>query len=195
MRLIVGLGNPGPQYASTRHNLGFMAADAFATQLKADWKLWGSSKNCDLIQTTYKDEKILLLKPLTFMNLSGQAVVAVAHFFKVLPEEICAIHDELDLPFGEVRLKIGGGEGGNNGLKSLSSSLSTSEYARVRMGIGRPPHPAMDPANYVLSPFGSGDWTAVEDMIQRALRGMEAFIAGPETFKREMNVLNRKTKA
>jgi len=194
MRLIIGLGNPGSEYARTRHNVGFMAIEALATELKADWKMWGPGKNSELAQASIKGEKVILQKPLTYMNLSGQAAVAAAHFFKILPEDILAIHDDLDLPFGDVRLKIGGGAGGNNGLKSLTASLATPNFARVRMGIGRPPHPAMDPADFVLSPFGSADWTTVEDMISRAIRGIEAFVAGPEAFKREMNSLNQRTK-
>lgn len=194
MKLIVGLGNPGPEYAQTRHNLGFMALDALADEMDFSFSLWGQPKNCDLAQITIRGEKVALLKPLTYMNLSGQAAVQVAHFFKILPNEICVLQDEIDLPFGDVRLKVGGGDGGHNGLKSLTKSLSSPAYARVRMGVGRPPHPEMDPADFLLSPFGSQDWPTVEDMIQRALRGINAFVAGPEAFTREMNALNKRKK-
>ncbi len=194
MKLLIGLGNPGPEYAETRHNIGFITVTKLAEELKADWKLWGPAKNCELAQATQAGEKIVLLKPLTFMNLSGQAAVAAAHFFKILPEDICAIHDDLDLPFGDVRLKVGGGTGGNNGLKSMTQCLATPEYARIRMGIGRPPHAAMDPADYVLGRFGTADWSTVDDMIQRAHRAVAAFMGGPEAFAREMNSLNRKKK-
>ncbi|MBI3542908.1 MAG: aminoacyl-tRNA hydrolase [Deltaproteobacteria bacterium] len=194
MRLIIGLGNPGQQYASTRHNLGFMVADKLASDLKADFKLWGPGKICDLAQTSLGGEKILLLKPLTFMNLSGQAAVAVASFFKVLPDEIVAVHDEVDLPFGDVRLKIGGGEGGHNGLKSLTKSLSSAQYARIRMGVGRPPHPGMETADFVLAPFGNADWPTVDDMVERAIQGITAFAKGNDAFTREMNRLNQKKK-
>ena len=194
MKLIIGLGNPGPEYAETRHNIGFMAISKFAEVLKADWKLWGPAKNCDLAQATVDGEKVILLKPLTFMNLSGQAAVAAAHFFKILPEEICVLHDDLDLPFGDVRLKIGGGAGGNNGLKSLTQCLATPEYARIRLGIGRPPHAGMDPSDHVLGRFGPADWIMVDDMIQRALTATAAFIDGPKAFTNEMNSLNRKKK-
>lgn len=193
-KLIIGLGNPGAQYANTRHNIGFMVVDAQATEAKSNWKIWGPGSNSELAQLTLGGEKLILQKPLTFMNLSGQAVVAAAHFYKILPEDICVIHDELDLPFGDVRLKVGGGEGGHNGLKSISKCLSTGAYARIRMGVGRPPHVAMDPADFVLAPFGHADWTTVDDMIQRALRGIQAFTASPEAFKREMNTLNQKAK-
>ena len=193
-KLIVGVGNPGAQYANTRHNIGFMVVEAQATTSKSNWKIWGTGSNCEIAQATLGSEKIILQKPLTFMNLSGQAVVGAAHFYKILPEDICVIHDELDLAFGEVRLKVGGGEGGHNGLKSISKCLSDPGYARIRMGVGRPPHAAMDPADFVLAPFGHADWTTVDDMIQRALRGIAAFAAGPEAFKREMNTLNQKVK-
>jgi PTH1 family peptidyl-tRNA hydrolase len=121
VKLIVGLGNPGSQYAQTRHNVGFMVVDRLAIDLRVDFKLWGQQRNCELAQATLEGEKIILIKPITYMNLSGQAAVAAAHFFKILPEDVCAIHDELDLPFGDVRLKIGGGEGGHNGLKSMTN--------------------------------------------------------------------------
>lgn len=194
MKLIIGLGNPGPQYAHTRHNLGFMAVEALASELGASWKIWGQGSHSEIAQATLKGEKVILQKPLTYMNLSGQAAVAAAHFFKILPDEILVIHDDLDLPFGDVRLKVGGGEGGQNGLKSITKSLSSSAYARVRMGIGRPPHAGMDPADWVLKPFGSADWTVVDNMVQRALQGIGAFASGPDAFKREMNTLNARPK-
>jgi peptidyl-tRNA hydrolase, PTH1 family len=194
MRLIIGLGNPGPQYAQTRHNVGFMAVDKLAGDLRADWKLWGQSRNCELAQSSLGSEKVVLLKPITFMNLSGQAAVGAAHFFKILPDEICVIHDDLDLPFGDVRLKVGGGDGGHNGLKSVTKSLSSPLYARIRMGVGRPPHPQMDPADFVLAPFGNADWTMVDDMIEKALRGVTAFVGGEAAFTREMNALNKRKK-
>lgn len=194
MKLIVGLGNPGPQYAQTRHNLGFMVVDKLAEELGVSFKLWGPGSQSDMAQGSYKGEKVILLKPLTFMNLSGQSAVAAAHFFKILPEDVVAIHDELDLAFGDVRLKVGGGEGGHNGLKSLTKCLSTPNYARVRMGVGRPPHPGMDPADWVLKAFGSSDWTEVDSMIQRALQGLAAFVAGPDAFKRQMNTMNQRPK-
>jgi PTH1 family peptidyl-tRNA hydrolase len=194
MKLIVGLGNPGAEYAETRHNIGFIAVDAQASALKADFKLWGPGKNSEIAQAAIKSEKVILQKPLTYMNLSGQAAVAAAHFFKILPEDICVIHDDLDLPFGDVRLKIGGGDGGHNGLKSLTKCLATPNYARIRMGIGRPTHPGQDPASFVLAPFGMADWTTVDDMLQRSLRAIEAFVAGPDAFSREMNSANKKKK-
>lgn len=193
MKLIIGLGNPGPEYADTRHNVGFMAVEAFASDHRTDFKLWGPAKNCELAQLTLDGEKLLLLKPLTFMNLSGQAAVAAAHFFKVLPEDILAIHDELDLPFGDVRLKVGGGEGGHNGLRSLTKCLSTSSYSRIRMGIGKPPHPSQDPADFVLGSFAKGELTTVEDMLERSLKAIDAFSKGSAAFSRLMNTMNKRS--
>lgn len=194
MKLIVGLGNPGPQYATTWHNVGFMVIDNLARELKTSFKVWGPGSNSELAQAELKDEKILLQKPLTYMNLSGQAAVAAAHYFKVLPEDILVIHDDMDLELGDVRLKIGGGDAGHNGLKSLTKSLSTNAYCRVRLGIGRPRHAEMDPKDHVLGQIRDADLTAVEDMIQRAIRGIQAFASGPDAFNREMNTLNRREK-
>ncbi|MBI2605901.1 MAG: aminoacyl-tRNA hydrolase [Deltaproteobacteria bacterium] len=191
MRLIVGLGNPGRDYENNRHNVGFMAVDAFVHELGETWKFWGPGKNSEVAQASIDGEKIIFQKPLTFMNLSGQAVVAAATFFKVLPEDICAVHDDLDLPFGEVRLKAGGGDGGHNGLKSLTKALTSPDYARVRMGIGRPPHPGMDAAAFVLQDFSNSEFDTVDAMIGHAIQGMKAFAGGGEKFRLEMNTLNR----
>ncbi len=192
MKLIVGLGNPGSQYANTRHNIGFMVADTFAHDIGADFKIWGQGKICELAQGQIGNEKVLILKPLTFMNDSGFAVVMTATFFKILPEDICAIHDDLDLPFNNIRLKVGGGDGGHNGLKSMTKSLNSSNYGRVRIGIGRPPHPDMETADYVLGAFSRDEDKEVDGIIDRSIDGIKAFCSGPESFLKEMNVLNRK---
>jgi PTH1 family peptidyl-tRNA hydrolase len=194
MKLIIGLGNPGPEYAKTRHNIGFMTMDEVADEISADWKLWGPGKICEMAEATSQGEKLILLRPQTYMNLSGQAAVAVASYYKILPDEICVIHDEVDLPFGEVRLKVGGGDAGHNGLKSLTKCLSSNMYSRIRMGVGRSEHPEKETADHVLSAFGSADWTTVDDMIQRALQGVRAFAAGPDNFLREMNSMNKRPK-
>src|SRR3978361_2294863 len=133
--LVVGLGNPGREYAGNRHNAGFMEADLLA--YRGGVKFGGA-------------------KPLTFMNLSGAPVAALCQFFKVPVENVVAVHDELDVPFGQVRAKRGGGEGGHNGLRSMSKSLAAKEYARVRFGIGRPPG-RQGPAGYVLSDFAGAE--------------------------------------
>ena len=152
--LVVGLGNPGPKYAATRHNVGFMVVDELAertTPMPATFSVHKRS-NAEIAQVRISGRPVILAKPRSFMNLSGGPVKALASYFGVEPADIVVIHDELDLEPGVVRLKLGGGENGHNGLKSTSKSLGTREYIRVRMGIGRPPG-RMDPADYVLRPI------------------------------------------
>lgn len=161
--LVVGLGNPGPKYAQNRHNVGFMVADLLAQQIggrvggdaSKSWKRNARARAmvCEgRLGAVGDSHRALLLKPLTYMNISGQAVGPLAVYFKVPNERVIVVHDELDLPYGVVRLKSGGGEGGHNGLKSLTSVLGGRDYVRVRVGIGRPPG-RMDAASYVLRDF------------------------------------------
>ena len=192
MKLIVGLGNPGAQYENTRHNIGFMVVDAFVHDLGENFRIWGEGKIGELAQVSHQGEKILLLKPLTFMNLSGQAVLQAAHYFKVLPEDVCVLHDDLDLPFGDVRLKIGGGDGGHNGLKSVTQLLTTSNYSRIRLGIGRPENARMDVANFVLEDFSESQFSTVDQMIDQGIIGINAFVDGVDKFKKEMNLMNKR---
>jgi peptidyl-tRNA hydrolase, PTH1 family len=174
--LVVGLGNPGKEYAGNRHNVGFMVADLLAARVGAKF---GRSKRAHAevaegrLDTT--GPKLVLVKPLTYMNLSGAPVVATAQFFKVPVSNVIAVHDELDVPFGQVRAKRGGGEGGHNGLRSMSKSLSSKEYARVRFGIGRPPG-RQDPADYVLSDFSGAERKELEFLVDRAADVVEAVV-------------------
>lgn len=177
--LVVGLGNPGKEYAGNRHNVGFMVADLLASRVGARF---GRHKRAHaevaegrLPGGAAGGPRLVLAKPLTFMNLSGAPVAALAQFFKVPVEQIVAVHDELDLPYGQVRAKWGGGEGGHNGLRSMSRSLATKEYARVRFGIGRPPG-RQDPADYVLSDFGAVERKELEFLVDRAADVVEAVI-------------------
>ena len=174
--LVVGLGNPGKEYAANRHNVGFMVADLLASRLGAKF---GRAKraHADVAEGRlgFGGPKLILAKPLTFMNLSGAPVVALAQFFKVPIERVIAVHDELDVPYGQVRAKRGGGEGGHNGLRSMSKSLSSKEYARVRFGIGRPPG-RQDPADYVLSDFGASERKELEFLVDRAADVVEAVV-------------------
>jgi len=162
--LIVGLGNPGPTYESTRHNIGFMVIDALV-------KLY----NAQTISTTsfqgelFKFENHFLLKPLTYMNLSGNSIVAVKKFYKI--EEVLVIHDDLDLPFGTLRFKRGGGHGGHNGLKSTDEKISR-EYIRVRMGIGKPEYKG-EVSSYVLSNFDTQESQYLAEWITHACKAVE----------------------
>lgn len=137
--LIVGLGNPGAEYEHTRHNAGFMAIEYFANEvLKLSSSEWREKFNGYFCSTQWSNQKILLLKPDTYMNESGRAVSAACKFFKISPEQVCVLHDELDIPLGSAKCKLGGGDGGHNGLKSISQSLGTKNYNRIRIGISRP---------------------------------------------------------
>lgn len=153
--LIVGLGNPRPQYEATRHNVGFMVADVLAARIGAKFSSHKKS-NSEVIQARLSDRPVVVAKPRTFMNLSGQPVAALARFFSVNPGNIVIVHDELDIEFGSIRLKLGGGEGGHNGLRSISQQLGTKDYLRTRVGVGRPPG-RMDAAAYVLKPFSAAE--------------------------------------
>ena len=174
--LVVGLGNPGREYAANRHNVGFMVADLVASRVGGRF---GRPKRVVAEAAEgrlgFGGPKLIVVKPLTFMNLSGAPVVALAQFFKVPAENVVAVHDELDVPYGQVRVKRGGGEGGHNGLRSMSKSLGSKEYARVRFGIGRPPG-RQDPADYVLSDFSGAERKELEFLVDRAADMVEAVV-------------------
>lgn len=165
--LLVGLGNPGPKYIHTRHNIGFMVIDEMIKRYNAQ-KLSSSSFNGEL----FKFSNHYLLKPLTFMNLSGESIVAVKNFYKI--EEVVVIHDDLDLPFGAIRFKRGGGHGGHNGLKSTDEKIS-QDYIRVRMGIGKPQHKG-EVASYVLSDFSDIEGKYLNGWIGAACDALEALL-------------------
>ena len=174
--LLVGLGNPGREYAANRHNVGFMVADLLATRMGARF---GRHKRAHAEVAEGRlfvgGPRAVLVKPLTYMNLSGAPVVALAQFYKVPVEQVVAVHDELDVPYGQLRVKRGGGEGGHNGLRSMSKSLGSKEYARVRFGIGRPPG-RQDPADYVLSDFSGAERKELEFLVDRAADVVESVV-------------------
>ncbi|MBN1174332.1 MAG: aminoacyl-tRNA hydrolase [Micromonosporaceae bacterium] len=174
--LVVGLGNPGPEYRDNRHNIGFMVADVLAKRMSA--RLSRHRRAVAVVgegRLTLGGARIVLAKPLTYMNLSGGPVAGLARFYKVSVERILVIHDELDLPYAQLRVKRGGGEGGHNGLRSISQSLGSREYVRVRFGIGRPPG-RMDPAAYVLTNFSGVERKELEFLIDRCADAAEAVI-------------------
>jgi PTH1 family peptidyl-tRNA hydrolase len=172
--LIVGLGNPGPRYAATRHNAGFFVLDELAGRIGSRFKVHKGS--VELAEGRLAGRSVLLAKPRSYMNLSGGPVAQVSRFFKLEPARIVVVHDELDLPFGAVRLKRGGGEGGHNGLKSITAALGTRDYLRVRFGIGRPPG-QQDPAEYVLREFTAAEGKDLEYLIDRAADAAEAVVS------------------
>lgn len=172
--LVVGLGNPGTEYERTRHNVGFLVADVLAERVGGRFAVHKKS-GADLLQARLDGRQVLIAKPRSFMNLSGRPVAALAKFFSVPPTEVIVVHDELDLQFGEIRLKRGGGEGGHNGLRSVSSALTTKDYLRTRIGIGRPPG-RQDPADYVLKPFSAPERKEVPVIVEQAADAVELLL-------------------
>ena len=171
MWLVVGLGNPGREYASHRHNVGFMAIDALADEVRADAfreKFSGQYAKAEIC-----GEQVILLKPMTYMNESGRSVQPAMAFFKVAPAQLLVIHDELDLPFGTVRLKLGGGHAGHNGLRSIMAHAGGGDFGRVRVGIGRPPAGFRgEVADYVLSAFDPVERAALPDGLRQATQSV-----------------------
>ena len=172
--MVVGLGNPGPQYAKTRHNLGFMVADLLAARMGTSFKLHKRS-GAEVVTGRLGGRPVVLAKPRTYMNESGRHVGPLAKFYSVAPGEVIVIHDELDIDFGRVRLKLGGGEGGHNGLRSIANSLGTKDFQRVRVGIGRPPG-RKDPAAFVLEPFKAAERPEVPALCELAADATELLV-------------------
>lgn len=171
--LIVGLGNPGARYAATRHNIGFAVVDLLADRAGARFKAHRS--RCDIVETRLEGASVVLAKPRSFMNESGGPVTAAARFFKIPVERVVVAHDELDLDFGVIRLKRGGGAGGHNGLRSVASALGSPEFSRVRFGIGRPPG-RQDPADFVLREFAPSERKELPYLVDRAADAAEALL-------------------
>jgi PTH1 family peptidyl-tRNA hydrolase len=176
--MVVGLGNPGREYAHNRHNVGFGVAELIADRIGARFSRHKRAV-ADVAEgrlgAGVDAPRLVLAKPLTYMNLSGGPAAALSQFYKIEPSNIIAVHDELDLPYGQVRTKLGGGEGGHNGLRSLTSSLGTKDYLRVRIGIGRPPG-RQDPADFVLSDFSAVERKELEFLVDRAADIAESLI-------------------
>lgn len=166
MILVVGLGNPGRRYEETRHNVGFMVAERVVNRAGGSWREKFRGR---FAQIEVGSERVAVLEPHTYMNESGGSVRPAATFFKVPPTGLLVVHDELDLPFGQIRLKEGGGDAGHKGLKSITSHLGSPDYMRLRIGIGRPP-PGFrgDAADYVLQAFASAERAELEDVVDRA---------------------------
>jgi PTH1 family peptidyl-tRNA hydrolase len=178
MWMVVGLGNPGREYARHRHNIGFGVADLIARRAGV---AIGRHRRAvaevgeGRLGIGAEVPRLVVVKPMAYMNLCGGPVATLARFYKVDPAQIVVIHDELDLPYGTLRAKFGGGEGGHNGLRSISQSLSTKDYPRLRFGIGRPPG-RQDPADYVLSDFSSAEQKDLEYLIDRSADMVESMI-------------------
>ncbi|HYB37364.1 MAG TPA: aminoacyl-tRNA hydrolase [Mycobacterium sp.] len=172
--LVVGLGNPGPNYAQTRHNLGFMVADLLAARLGSTFKAHKRS-GAEVVTGRLGGHSVVLAKPRSYMNESGRQVAPLAKFYSVPPADIVVIHDDLDLELGRIRLKLGGGEGGHNGLRSVATALGTKDFQRVRIGIGRPPG-RKDPAAFVLENFTAAERPEVPTICEQAADAAELLI-------------------
>ncbi len=176
IKLLVGLGNPGSEYEGTRHNAGFGWADSAARELKLSLAM-DRSYHGQVARGQVRGQTVWLLKPQTFMNLSGKSVAALARFFKIQPAEILVAHDELDLPPGQVKLKFGGGHAGQNGLRDIHAQLGSSDYWRLRIGIGHPGDKS-EVSNWVLGKPSPDQRTAMEDAVARSIQALPLLLAG-----------------
>lgn len=189
LHILVGLGNPGRQYAGTRHNVGFVLIDMLAVRLEAR----GMRLQSDALVTTaqYEGHKVLLAKPQTYMNLSGKSVQSLARFYKAKLDRLLVAHDDLDLPLGTIRLRPGGGPGGQKGVASTIETLGSQDFSRLRIGIGRPPG-RMDPAAYVLQEFSKREMEALSAVLGRAADAALAFVR--DGIEPAMNRFNRNSR-
>jgi PTH1 family peptidyl-tRNA hydrolase len=183
--LLIGLGNPGREYRDNRHNLGFMVIDRLIVRLNAR----GMKVQSKAIVTTvtYEDRKLILAKPQTYMNLSGQSAQGLLNFYKIPVENMLIAHDDLDIPFGTIRIRPGGGPGGQRGMASTIERLGTKDFPRLRIGIGRPPG-RMDPAAYVLQDFSREEMKVLSEVVDRAAEAALTFVV--DGLNKAMNKYN-----
>jgi PTH1 family peptidyl-tRNA hydrolase len=188
MKLIAGLGNPGKKYETTRHNFGFILIDELADRWNGCFENSSKFKGeyCEIRHPEH--QKIFLLKPQTFMNLSGQSVGLLAQFYKLGPQDILILHDEIELPFGRLRFARKGRSAGHNGLKSVQECLGTQEYHRLKLGVGRPVEVQQDLADHVLQKFSKNDFKILPNIIQKAADGVETYLS--DGIDRAMNLFN-----
>lgn len=172
--LVVGLGNPGPQYATTRHNVGFLVADVLADRIGTGFKLHKKS-GADVVTGRLGGKSVVVAKPRTYMNESGRHVGPLAKFYSIAPADVIVLHDELDIDFGRIRLKFGGGAAGHNGLRSVGSALGTNDFGRVRIGIGRPPG-RQSGASFVLENFNSRERPELGVIVEQSADAAELLI-------------------
>jgi len=179
VKLIVGLGNPGRDYRWTRHNVGFLLVERLAEKNGIDLAKRGLKSIYGRGKIGKKD--VILAKPQTFMNLSGEAVQRLLRFFKIPPEDLIVLHDDLDLPFGKIRIRLQGGAGGHKGIKSIIESLGVDVFVRFKVGIGRPGKAGQDPADFVLEPLSGGEREELKEMVNRNAEAVEILLLeGPQ---------------
>jgi PTH1 family peptidyl-tRNA hydrolase len=187
LKLLVGLGNPGPDYARTRHNVGFLVADEVARLTGAGFTL--RKFGAEVAEATDGGERFWIVKPQTYMNHSGEAVGAAMRFWKLSPADLVVVHDDLELDSFRVQVKVGGGHGGHNGLKSVNAHVGSPEYARVRVGVGRPPA-QVDPADWVLGRFPRAEDGQVVDVVERGAAAARMVVV--DGAAKAMNEFNRR---
>jgi PTH1 family peptidyl-tRNA hydrolase len=183
--LLIGLGNPGREYANTRHNFGFMVVDRIAVRLNA--RGMKVQSKAIVMDARYEERKLLLAKPQTYMNLSGQSVQGLVHFYKIPLEHVMILSDDLDLSYGTIRIRASGGPGGQRGLSSILEKLGTKDVPRMRLGIGRPPG-RMDPADYVLQNFSKDESSLLSETLDRAADAALTFVT--DGLEKAMNQFN-----
>jgi len=188
--LIVGLGNPGRDYKDNRHNVGFMLVDRLTVRLNA--RMSRLQAKALVASINYEGKKLILAKPQTYMNLSGQSIQGLARFYKIPLENMIVAHDDLDLPFGAIRIRPGGGPGGQKGVASTIERLGSKDFPRLRIGIGRPPG-RMDPADYVLQDFSKADQPLLSEILDRAADAVMTFVT--EGLNPAMNKFNGEIQA
>ncbi|EST51748.1 peptidyl-tRNA hydrolase [Brevibacillus panacihumi W25] len=185
MKVVIGLGNPGKKYEDTRHNAGFMAID----KISENWGIPVSSNKFRALigEGRAQGEKVLLVKPQTYMNLSGESIAEILRFYKLTPDDLVVIFDDLDLPTGQLRLREKGSAGGHNGIKSMIQHLGTQEFKRIKVGIGRP-EPGRSVSDYVLQSFPSGERKEIDEAVSRAADAADMWVREP--FLKVMNHFN-----
>ncbi len=191
MKLIVGLGNPGPKYRHTRHNIGFLAVERLAERLGAS----RSASKFDALAFEAKigDEPVWIIEPQTFMNLSGRSVSQFCRFYKLKAEDVIVLHDEIDLPLGRMRIKQGGGPAGHNGLRSIIADIGSQEFFRIRMGVGRPMEANLQVVDWVLQPFADNEADRVTDLVQVSAEAVPFLVQ--EGLEKAQERYNRKVAA
>jgi PTH1 family peptidyl-tRNA hydrolase len=174
MKIIAGLGNPGPKYLMTRHNAGFLVVDALIQTNKCS-QITQEHKS-QVCKFKIQGEDVIVVKPQTFMNLSGQAIAPLMNYYKLSLSDLLVVHDEVDLPFGTIKFQTHRGHGGHNGVRNIHELLGTKDYARLRIGINRPPHQDMSVADYALQNFNKSEQSQLNEIISRSASGIECFI-------------------
>ncbi len=173
MWLVVGLGNPGNEYKWTRHNIGFLCLDVFADKSRSSWK---QEHKAETIKGDFLGQPVILAKPQTFMNLSGESVVSLMNFYKIPKENLLVIHDEIEFPFQKMKFQKNRGHAGHNGVRSISTLLGTADYTRLKLGVGRPAHPEHSVADYVLQKFSKDEVALLGEYLNKACEAIEYYM-------------------